>query len=175
MDNLNKTLIKKNLFILLAYSGLTDINFANLLGVSDKQIKRIKKGEAEFSIDNINKACDFFHKSLTNINNKEISLSFNYRDKLTEIHKANSEYSTFLQNRPTISYAINFELLNNPSFLLGKLEIKSIKQIFKERGWMFASSYISLAMQRNVMLIKTEPHPTKKGTFLYSKNKSIVI
>jgi transcriptional regulator with XRE-family HTH domain len=169
MDNVNKTLIKKNLFTLLDYSGLTDINFANLLGVSDKQIKRIKKSEAEFSIDNINKACDFFHKSLANINNKEIDLSFNYRDKLTEFHKSNSEYSAFLQNRPTINYAINFELLNNPSFLRGKLEVKSIKQIFKERGWVFASSYISLAMQRNIILIKTEPHPTKKGIFVYSK------
>lgn len=169
MDNVNKILIRKNLFTLLDYSGLTDINFANLLGVSDKQVKRIKKGEAEFSIDNINKASNFFQKSLANINNKEISLSFDYRDKLTEIHKNNSEYSTFLQNRPSISYAINFELLNNTNFLRGKLEVKTIKQIFKTRGWIFASSYISLAMQRNVVLVKTEPHPTKKGTFVYSK------
>ena len=134
MDNVNKTLIRKNLFTLLDYSGLTDINFANPLGVFDKQVKRIKKGDAGFSIDNINKACDFFHKSLASINNKEISLDFNYRDKLIEVHKRNPEYSTFLQNRPTINYAITFELLHNPIFDRGKLEVKVIKQIFKDKG-----------------------------------------
>lgn len=171
MAILNKDLIKKNIFILLDYSGLTDISFANLLGVSDRQIKRIKKGKAEFSIDDINKACDFFHQSLKEINNKEVMPPISFRDKLINIHKADTEYNTLLEKRPSITYAINFELLNNNMFKEGNLTVKEIGQIFRNKKWIFTSSYISLALTRNKDKIKIEPHPSKKGTFVYSKSR----
>lgn len=169
MAILNKDLIKKNIFILLDYSGLTDISFANLLGVSDRQIKRIKKGKAEFSIDNINKACDFFNQLLDGINTKEITPDISFRSRLIDIHKDNTEYITLLEKRPPITYAITFELLNNKIFLKGKLTVRDINKVFKDNGWDFTSSYISLSLKRNADKILVEPHPTKKGTFVYSK------
>lgn len=169
MAILNKDLITKNLFVLLEFSGISDISYANLLNVSSKQIKRIKKGEAEFSIDNINKSCDFFKQSLERINNKEIIPDFNFRKKLLDIHKDNTEYSAILEKRPSITYAINFELLNNEKFLKGKLTVKEIGEIFRDRGWIFTSSYISLALKRNLDKINIEPHPSRKAVFVYSK------
>lgn len=165
----DKDLIKENLFILLDFSGLSDITFANLLDISSKQVKRLRKGEAEFSIDNINKACDFFSQSRQEINAREISPKISFRDNLIFIHKDNTEYSTILAKRPSITFAINFELFEHPLFLEGKLTVNEIGKIFKDKGWTFASSYISLAMKRNLDKIKIEPHPTKKGTFVYSK------
>lgn len=170
MAILNKNSIQKNIFILLDYSGLSDINFAYLLGVSDRQIKRIKKGKAEFSIDNINKACDFFDQSLKDINSDKVVLPpVTLRENLINIHKTNTEYSSLLDKRPTITYAINFELLHNKIFKSSDLTVKEIDQIFRDKQWVFTSSYISLALSRNKDRIKSEPHPTKKGTFVYSK------
>ncbi|MFD2962497.1 MULTISPECIES: hypothetical protein [Olivibacter] len=169
MANLNKELIKKNIFKLLDYSGLTDISFANLLDISDKQIKRIKKGEAEFSIDDINKACDFFKKTLASINSKEVEIDRKFRDKLIVQHKGNIEYSKLLQERPSITYAINFELLDNESFKTNGLDVSDISQVFEERGWEYSSSYISLAMSRNAEEIERIPHPTNKRRYAYKK------
>lgn len=169
MANLNANLIRKNIFKLLDYSGLTDISFANLLEISDKQIKRIKKGEADFSINDINKACDFFRKSLTVINNKEIDLGQKFRDKLILQHKGNIEYSKILQERPSITYAINIELLDNESFKTKGLDVGDISNIFEERGWEYTSSYISLAMSRNTNAIERIPHPTNKRKYTYKK------
>ncbi len=171
MANLNKELIHRNIFKLLNHSGLTDISFANLLGVSDKQVKRIKKGDAKFSIDNINKACDFFKKSLSSINNKEVEVDRRFRDKLIVSHKGNTEYSKVLNDNPSITYAIDFELMENEAFIEKGLEIKDIRMIFKARGWEYSSSYTSLAMQRNKARIAIFPHLTKKDTNLYSKKQ----
>lgn len=169
MANLNKELIKRNIFKLLHYSGLTDLNFANLLGISDKQIKRIRKGEAEFSIDDINKSCDFFKKSITMINNKEIVIDRLFRDKLIVQHHGNIEYSKILEDRPSITYAITFELLENKTFKSKQLTVAEIKDIFLARNWDYSSSYISLSMKRNEDKIKTLPHPHKPGKNVYTK------
>lgn len=168
MANLNKALIKKNIFKLLDYSGLTDLAFANLLDLSEKQVRLIKGGSAEFSIDDINKACDFFRKSLASINNKEIEVDRLYRDKLISLHKNNPEYKAILEKRPPITYAINIELLYNEKFRTEGLSISEIRELFESRGWEFLSGYISTAMARNADKIKRIPHPKRKGWYVYT-------
>lgn len=167
MANLNKELIRKNIFKLLDYSGLTDLAFANLLDVSEKQIRLIKSDVAEFSIDDINKACDFFRKSLASINNKEVEVDRMFRDKLIAQHKSNPEYSAILEKRPSITYAINFELLYNEKFLTKGLSVGDIDDLFEARGWKFSSSYISTAMARNMDKIKRIPNPDREGWYMY--------
>ncbi|MFB2121694.1 hypothetical protein [Parapedobacter sp. 2B3] len=168
MANLNKELIRKNIFKLLDYSGLTDLSFADLLDVSEKQIRRIKKGAAEFSINDINKACDFFRKSFASINRREIEADRMFRDKLITQHKGNPEYSTILEKRPSITYAINFELLYNENFRKKGLGISKISQLFEARGWKFSSAYISLAMVRNADRIKRIRNLERKGWYVYT-------
>jgi len=167
MANLDEELIRRNIFKLVDHSGLTDVSFAHLLDVSDKQIKRIKKGEAAFSIDNINKACDFFGKSLSSINSKEMKVEDRFRNKLIKRHKGNTEYSKILEERPSITYAINFELLKNESFKTKGLDVSQIHQVFEERGWGYSSSYISLAMSRHKDRIERLPHPQKQKRYMY--------
>src|SRR3546814_17745361 len=91
MANLNKELIRQNIFQLLDDSGLTDLAFANLLELSEKQIRLIKKEEAEFSIDDINKACDFFRKTINNLNTKQIETDYNLKDNLILAKKKNNK------------------------------------------------------------------------------------
>jgi len=91
MANLNKELIRQNIFQLLDDSGLTDLAFANLLDLSEKQIRLIKKEEAEFSIDDINKACDFFRKTINNLNTKQIETDYDLRDNLIFVNSCAQE------------------------------------------------------------------------------------
>ncbi|RQO77786.1 hypothetical protein DBR40_07365 [Pedobacter sp. KBW01] len=169
MANLNKENIKHNIFKLLHFSGLTDLNFADLLDISPRQLKYIKNGNAEFSIDSINKACDFFKRSLLAINSNDIELDITFRSKLINIHKNNPEYFKFLSETPSITYAINFELLYNEEFIKDGLEIKDIRRIFKAKGWDFTSSYTSLGINRNQDKILIKAHPAKLRTNIYKK------
>lgn len=169
MTYLNKELITNNIFKLLEYSGLTDLVFANLLDISEKQIRLIKNSKAEFSIDGINKACDFFQKPFAIINLKEINIDRMFRDKLILAHKNNVEYSTILEKRPSITYAINFELLYNEKFKLKGLGISEIRELFKTRGWEFSSGYISTSMTRNSDRIKRIPYPDREGWYIYTE------
>lgn len=168
MATLDKFLIRKNIFKLVDYSGLTDLDFANLIDVSEKQVRLIKKGSAYFSIDNINKACDFFRKSIANVNNKEIEIDRFFRDRLISQHKGNVEYTTILEKRPSITYAIYFELFYNEKFKTKGLTIREISTLFEARGWFYSSAYISLAMVRNADKIKRIPNPDREGWYLYT-------
>jgi len=168
MVNLNKKLIKQNIFQLLDDSGLTDLSFANLLDLSEKQIRLIKKNKAEFSIDDINKSCDFFQKSINSINTKELEVDPTLRDKLISAHKNNTEYCALLDIQPSITYAINYELLTNKEFRTKGLGISKIKKLFEKRGWGFESGYISTAMTRNSKTIKRIPDPNRDGWYLYT-------
>lgn len=169
MASLNKERIRKNIFRLLDCSGLTDIAFANLLFISEKQLRLIKGGKAEFKIDSINKACDFFKITFNSINNKEIDLDRTLRGKLTLQHKNNPEFSKILNDNPSITYAIDFELLENKDFISGWLEIKDIRKLFKQRGWIYSSSYTSLGINRAKDKIDIKMHPTKANTKIYTK------
>ena len=172
MVSLDTKRIKRNILSLVDFSGLTDISFAYLLGVSDKQIKRIKKDEAEFSISDINKACDFFMKSFEEINNIDLQYESNYRKNLMEAHSGNYEYVKLLTDRPSITYAIKYELLKTKVIPKNGIGVNEIKKIFDSYNWVYSSAYISLALKRNIKLFTVSPNPNRKGSFLYHKRKT---
>lgn len=154
MAKLNLEIITRNIFKLLDYSGITDIMFANILSISEKQLRLINSNEAEFNIDNINKACEFFTVSINKINNEHIELDSFFREKLVLKHKNNIEYYTLLEVRPTIRHAIRFALLENSNFVSNGLIIAEIRDLFLKRKWDFASGYISTGMARNKDLVE---------------------
>jgi len=168
MANLNKECIRKNIFKLVENTGLTEIAFANLLDLSEKQIRLIKNGSANFSIDDINKICDFFKIPFSSIIKKEVKLDRMLRDKLISKHKNNPEYRGILEKRPSITYAIEYELLFNHTFKTKGLGIAEIKKALEDRGWEFPSGYISTAMARSGDKIKRLPHPKREGWFIYT-------
>jgi len=163
MANLNLKTITKNIFKLLDYSGLTDIMFANILGISEKQLRLIYSNEAEFNIDNINKACELFVVSINKINNEHIEIDNSFREKLAIKHKNNDEFSSFLELRPSIRHAIRFILVQHLEFKNNGLIVSEIENIFLAKGWNYTSGYISTAMNRNDDLVEIKGKRIKNG------------
>lgn len=171
MKDFNKEITRENIFLLLYYSGLTDEQFSNILSVSLRWFRYIKSGKYNFKIEEIERAARFFNIPFNSITSKPLNLSKNFRSLLTDFHKNNTEYLAPLLAAPTIPYAIEFKLLDDPGFKNKKLEIKDIRSIFEKSGWNFKSSSLSNALKSMSQFINIESHPTKGGTNLYSKRR----
>ncbi|RYD95836.1 MAG: hypothetical protein EOP54_15065 [Sphingobacteriales bacterium] len=165
MANTNH-IFTENLNLLIEHSGLTDENFSNMMGFSLRKLKYLKNGKGSLKVDELEKISSFF--SMKNINTKKINVEKDLRLKLIKTHAKNEEYITSLREAPTIVYAIKIVLLDEGIFE-NPIGVKEIKSFFKQRDWNYSSSAISMALTRMPDLIKIEPHPSKKGTFVYSK------
>lgn len=163
MENLNLEIITSNILKLLDSSGVADLRFAEILGISEKQFRLIKNEEANFNINNINKACDFFIVNIYKINKSEFKPEHGLREKLANKHKKNVEYYLVLEGRPTIRHAIKFTLLQSPGFISEGLITSDIRSAFLSKGWDFTSRYISTGMQRNLDLVKVVGEKIVKG------------
>jgi len=163
MENLNLEIITSNILKLLDFSGVADLRFAEILGISEKQFRLIKNEEANFNINNINKACDFFNIQLNKINKATFKPENDLREKLANKHRNNVEYYPLLESRPTIRHAIKFTLLQNPGFISEGLITSDIRSVFLSKGWDFTSRYISTGMQRNLDLVKVVGAKIVKG------------
>lgn len=171
MNDFNSTITKDNIFQLLRHSGLTDEQFANIIEISVRWLGYIKNDRYEFKIKEIEKASKFFNVPFNTLTSKRLTISKKLRDNLIITHKSNTEYLKPLLDHPSIPYAIEFTLLDDPDFQGRELEVKDIKAIFKKNNWDFASSSISNGLKFMSHLIRVRSHPTKKGTNLYSKRK----
>ncbi|MCX2582722.1 hypothetical protein OQ267_02885 [Pedobacter sp. MR22-3] len=149
--------------------------FANVLGISEKQLRLVKSNEAEFNIDNINKAAEFFAVSINKINSEEIEIDVCFREKLALKHKNNIEYYSLLETRPTLRHAIRFTLLENSNFKSNGFTIGEIRDLFLEQKWNFTSGYISTGMARNNDLIEIASKKIIKGkeVNVYKPRKTI--
>lgn len=163
MENLNLEIITSNILKLLDFSGVADLRFAEILGISEKQFRLIKNEEANFNINNINKACDFFNIQISKINKATFKPENDLRETLANKHRNNVEYYPLLESRPTIRHAIRFTLLQHPIFISEGLVIGDIREIFIAKGWQFTSRYISTAMLRNLDLVNIIGEKTVKG------------
>lgn len=153
MKNLNRLLVTQNILKLIDYSGITDIDFANLLEKSVRTIKRIREQHSLFTIDDINKSASFFQIDILTMNNIKIEFEENFRHKLLAKHKKHTAYSSILEKKPSISYAIKYYLLKEQKIKVG-LTVHQIKEYFSALKWDYSSSYISTAMVRNKDLIE---------------------
>lgn len=169
MNDFNRELTKENIFRLLSYSGLTDEQFANILGVSIRWLEYIKNDTYDFKIPEIEKASKFFNLPFYNITSKQLVISKNLRENLVAVHKNNTEYLKPLLDTPSIPYAIEFKLLDDPDFQGKELEVKEINKIFEKSGWSFASSSLSNGLKQMGEFIQYRKSPYKEGTHLYSK------
>ena len=172
MASLDKVRLKQNILRLLDFSGLTDISFAFALNISDKQIKRIKKGEAEFTIDNINKASELFNKSIEELNTTDITYSTGFRVMLMEFHANNTEYIKLLTDKPSLTYAIKYELVLGGNIPKEGITVDKIGKFFDSLNWHYSSAYISLGMARNAHLFDKLENPFRKGSYLYKEKES---
>lgn len=169
MANYSREILRENVFNLLRFSGLTFEQFANILEISLRKLKYVKNGESEFSISDVDKIAVFFDVSFTELTTKQVEVTKNFRNELLNIHRRNVEYRKTLEDPPSIPYAIEFVLVFDPDFKHKELEVKQILHIFRKYGWDYRSSSVSKELKKMVTLIKSKPHPKKKGVNLYSK------
>ncbi|WP_259016795.1 hypothetical protein [Emticicia fluvialis] len=169
MANYSKEILQENVFNLLHFSGITDEQFANILEISLRKLKYVKKRESEFTIADVNKIALFFDKSFAEITTKKVEVNRNFRNELLSIHRKNVEYRKILEDRPSIPYAIEFILVFDPEFKNSEFEVKQILQVFRKYGWNYRSPSVSKELKNMSSLILSKPHPQKKGINLYFK------
>ncbi|KLT63908.1 hypothetical protein [Pedobacter sp. BMA] len=163
MQNLNLRIITANIFDLLEHSGLTDLAFVYIIEISDKQLRLIRNGKAEFGIDEINKAAAFFLVTINELNEGPIEIESEYREILASIHSKNYNYAAVLELRPSITHALRFGLAGNSVFEKVGLTTGEMKQAFLEKGWAFQSKYISTGIARNKDLFEVAGTKIIKG------------
>lgn len=169
MANSKQYIIIQNLNQLIDASGLSDLSFSNMLEISIRKLRYIKSGKANLKLADIEIFADFFGISTFNLSKSNIKIGTNFRNKLLEKYKNKYEYRVEFEKTPSITFAIRYYLINSPEFLTSK-EVKDIRLILENiMGWKYSSPSLSNALKRMPDLIKIEPHPTKKGTFVYSK------
>lgn len=169
MANYSREIFRENVFNLVRFSGLTFEQFANILEISLRKLKYVKKGESKFSISDVNKIALFFDISFAELTTKKIEVTRNFRNELLDTHRRNLEYRKTLEDPPSIPYAIEFILVFDPDFKNKELEVKQILQIFQKYGWDYRSSSVSKELKKIVTLVRSKPHPHKNGVNLYSK------
>ncbi len=149
MPSIDGKLITQSILKLIDDNGIEDKDFANLIEKSTRTLARIRKGEALFNINAINVSILFFNKTLQELNSTNICSEANSRNVLKALHKDNPAFSSLLEKRPSITYAITYCLLNNEEFRSAGMTVDSIKRFLRSFGWSYSSSYISNAMVRN--------------------------
>ena len=170
MITFDADLTRENILYCLRFSGISIEGFTNILGVSVRKFKYVKARKSNFNINDIEKASAFFRVSFSKLTTTRITLSGDFRRSLLSHHHNNLEYTKILEDKPSIPYAIQFILITNDEFLENKMEVKAIKKLLDKKGFSYASSSLTNELKKSE-LIDYEPHPSKKGTFLYFKKK----
>lgn len=133
---------------------MSDLDFANILEKSDRTLKRMRNGEAEFNIDDVNLSVSFFGSQIADLNKGNFLAKSHFRHHLIDKHKNNTEYSVILKKRPTITFAIQYYLMIDPAFAQNGYSVNEIKTFFEKLSWKYSSAYISSAMARSNPMIQ---------------------
>lgn len=161
-------IISRNIIEIRDALGLSQKKFAELIGISSATQVNIESGKKSFKI----KTLDGVSKILTIPLQQLCSISFkpekNFREKLIKLYENNPEIYVLLTSNPTISYGIKQKIFST-DFLDVPRETIEIRKFLEKNKMVFKGNSIHLTLKRMSDFIKIEPHPTKKGTFLYSK------
>ncbi|RZK48055.1 MAG: XRE family transcriptional regulator [Pedobacter sp.] len=167
----NNNIIGRNVRAIRKLLGLSVFDFSTLTELSRATIVNIESGKRGLSIHNLDKICHFTNFKLSDLTNKNFQLKGDIRERLIKHYQKDNAILNILSKAPDISYAISFKLLKS-DFLDTPREIREIRAfISKTFKWTYKGTSISTTLKRMPELIKIEPHPTKKNTFLYSKIK----
>ncbi|WP_461789684.1 helix-turn-helix domain-containing protein [Pedobacter sp.] len=168
MERFDRPLFGRNVKILREALGISQHDFSSLIDISKRTLANIEAGATNISIDLLSAISSFFGLSIDSLSDPKLLVPSNFRDKVKELHKNKSAYQIILNKKPNLTFAIN-QLLLPSSFLNAGREINEVKLFFEKLGWEYLGTSISNALKRQKNKIKIESHPTKKGTFVYSK------
>jgi transcriptional regulator with XRE-family HTH domain len=155
-------------------SGLTVEVFANILDISKRWLEYIlsDKGNYEFSLKNIQKACQFFLTDFRKFTTELQPVPDDLRMILTKKHIRNIEYSKILSDPPSIPFIIDKILIKDYEFSMSTgLELKYIKKVIWKYYPGLKLTNLSNDLKKSNS-IEFWHHPTKKNTYLYKKINS---
>lgn len=167
---LDSTKFGKNVKLFREYLGLSQKTLAELLQISKRSIAYIEAGHSSLKKNTVNKFLDlFFMYNASDLGERTLKVPKHFKEDLLKFHEQkNPHYVILLAMKPSIPYAIKHKLLTS-DFLNRPKETKYIRRFFQTHGWDYDSDTLSRALNRKNKLLKIEPHPKKKNTFLYSK------
>jgi transcriptional regulator with XRE-family HTH domain len=168
MAKFDRRLIGDNIRLLREAMGISQLNFSHLIDISLRTIANIEAGIGTGNLNTLERILTFFNLEVDNLVNHQVHIPLDFREKIIERHKSNKELLNLLLRKPTIVYAIKYKLLKS-DFLNTAREINEVKAYFERFGWSFLGTSISNALKRMPDQINIEPHPSKKGTSVYSK------
>lgn len=172
MNHFDREIIGRNIKALREAVALSQHDFSSLIEISKRSLASIEAGTANSNFELVQKVLEFFNYKIENIVKNKLKISENFREQLIDFHKNNRHFLNILSKKPNLTYAINYKLLKT-NFLSKPREVNDIKLFFEELGWLYLGTSISNALKRMPDLIRIETHPTKKGTFVYSKRKFV--
>ncbi len=148
--------------------GLSLKGFSELGDISPATLVNIESGKKSFRLKSLERISQITNISLQELFKENFSPSKNLREKLIKKYENDHEISVILNATPTLQYSIKQKVLTT-NFLTKPKEINEIKIFLSERGFEYKGNSIHTALKRMPDLIKIEPHPIKKGTFIYLK------
>lgn len=164
---ISRKIIARNVKHLRFAIGLSQLKFANLVGLSKPTIINIEGAKRSYTLDLLDKISEFSGYSLSELSRDGFQPNENIREVLAERYRGNTAYIA-LDEKPEIVYAIRQKLLKS-DFLADPKEIKEIKKYFEGLGWYFKGTSISNSLKRMSDLIESKKHETKKNTNVYRK------
>lgn len=168
MSRLIRVTIGSNVRKIRKILGLSLLNFSILCELSKASIVNIEVGKSGYNLNLLEKIVKFTRCSLGELSDENFTPKSNLRDELLEIYNGNDAFYALLSQKPNLSHTIEEKLLKS-DFLDIPKEVREIKDYLSELGLTYNRASISIALKRMSHLIKGEPHPTKKGTFVYSR------
>ena len=168
MSKLARVIIGNNVRKIRSALGLSLLNFSILCELSKASIVNIETGKSGYNLNLLDNIVNFTKCSLSDLSDENFSPKSDLRDELLEKYKKNDAFYALLNQKPNLSHTIEHKLLSS-DFLDTPKEIREIKDYLIDFGLVYNRASISIALKRERDKIKIEPHPIKKGTFVYSK------
>jgi transcriptional regulator with XRE-family HTH domain len=166
MDAEIRKTIGRNVRKIREASGLSQIKFAMLTGLSRASVVNIESGDKGYNINLLDRISTFSNYKVEQICSADFKVPKNLREILVNHHRADlSNYAT-LSETPTLVYAINYYLLES-SFFESPREINEIKLFFERLGWKYLGTSIQNALKRMPDKVFIEEHKFKMRTYTY--------
>ncbi|WP_017260197.1 helix-turn-helix transcriptional regulator [Pedobacter arcticus] len=159
-------IIAKNIKLVRESLGLSQKDFAILVGISRSSIIKIEDGKANYNIALINNVLNFTHFDLQQVSSSNFKVPDYYREKLIKVYHKDLTKRIILENQPPLVFCIKNYLLKT-SFLDQPKEIKEIVVFFKISNWNFSGNSIQIALKRMPELIEIRKHESKDNTNIY--------
>jgi len=164
-------IISENIRALRAHLGLSRKDFGELTSISPSTIANIESGK-NFNIKSIKYLSHITDISLEELSRVGLTFSNDFKRNLIAKFDKDHSVSVILNRQKNLVNAIMNDLLGS-TFLVKPREISEIRGFFMQIGYDYKGNSIHVSLKRFSHLIKIGPHPSKKGTFLYSlRNKS---